>query len=89
MIFRRVIDGDLDLDAWYRETDPEVFRKAILNMEGVRASGGVRRRKQTEPSRTTGYILAPACRPDLRLLLAALPFDEQTDRRRLPKGVLH
>jgi len=36
---RRVVDGDLDLDAWCRETDPDALRTAILGVKGVGSYG--------------------------------------------------
>ena len=32
---RRVVDGDLDLDAWCRETDSEALRYSLLGVKGV------------------------------------------------------
>jgi len=32
---RRVIDGDLDLDAWCRETDLDVLRSSLLGVKGI------------------------------------------------------
>jgi len=32
---RRVVDGDLDLDAWCREKDTDAIRSAILGVKGV------------------------------------------------------
>jgi 3-methyladenine DNA glycosylase/8-oxoguanine DNA glycosylase len=32
---RRVVDGDLDLDAWCRETDPDALRSSLLGVKGV------------------------------------------------------
>ena len=32
---RRVAGGDLDLDAWCRETDPDALRSALLGVKGV------------------------------------------------------
>ena len=32
---RRVADGDLDLDAWCRETDPDALRSSLLGVKGV------------------------------------------------------
>ncbi len=32
---RRVVDGDIDLDAWCRETDPDALRSSLLGVKGV------------------------------------------------------
>jgi 3-methyladenine DNA glycosylase/8-oxoguanine DNA glycosylase len=32
---RRVVDGDLDLDAWCREQDSEALRTSLLDVKGV------------------------------------------------------
>ena len=32
---QRVVDGDLDLDAWCRETDSEALRSSLLGVKGV------------------------------------------------------
>jgi 3-methyladenine DNA glycosylase/8-oxoguanine DNA glycosylase len=32
---RRVVDGDLDLDAWCLQTDPDALRSSLLGVKGV------------------------------------------------------
>ncbi len=32
---RRVVDGELDLDAWSRQQDPEALRAAVLGVQGI------------------------------------------------------
>jgi N-glycosylase/DNA lyase len=32
---RRVVDGEVDLDAWCRETDPDALRSALLGVTGI------------------------------------------------------